>query len=269
MTAEPGGEPPGAGQARPAGRAGHDPGPGWGPLGAACVLRPWTERLLDAVRPRSGERVLDCPSDSGTLSRLLRRAVGASGLVVAADPRAAGAASTPQGAPAVAHTLRIDPGRLPLASGSLDAVGSLLTLHLVPDPAALLAEMLRAVDPHRGRLAVVGQLEGGGSPHETAVAAVLGDGAPPLPVLPGAAVAGLLEVGRRTGGGPMPLRCERWRDVLRFDGVDQLWAALVTERGVDARLTAARRAALETSLRRWTAADGTLRIPVEGLALRR
>jgi SAM-dependent methyltransferase len=254
--------------------AGHVPGSRWGPLGAACVLRPWAERLLDAVRPRSGERILDCPSDSGTLSRRLGRAVGGGGLVVTAEPQWPGpafaaAAVGPEGAPLAASALRVEPGRLPLASGSLDAAVSLLTVHLVPDPAALLAEMLRAVDPRRGRVAVVVQLGDGGSPHEGAVAAVLGGGAPPAPVVAAGAVAGLLQdVAGLAGERRAPLRDERWRDVVRFDGVDQLWAALVTERGLDAGLTPARRAALEASLGRWMAADGTLRIPAQALVLR-
>jgi SAM-dependent methyltransferase len=257
----PGREPPGAG---------HAPGPRWGPLGAACVLRPWSERLLDVVRPRSGERILDCPSDSGTLSRHLCRTVGTSGLVVAADPGSLPwpVARAAHGALPAARDLRVDPARLPLASGSLDAAVSLLTLHLAPDPAVLLAEMVRAVDPRHGRVAAAVQVGGSGSPHETAVAAVLGDAALPAPALPAAAAAGVLrEVGRLTGEGPARLRCERWRDVVRFDGADQLWAALVTERGLDARLTGARRALLEAALDRWTAADGTLRIPVEAVLL--
>ena len=267
MRAGPGGEPRGTGHAA---SDGHALGPPWGPLGAACVLRPWTERLLDAVRPLSGERILDCPAASGALSRRLCRAAGGSGLVVAAGPGAQGPAGATAGPAPEAPRLQVDPGRLPLPSGSLDAAVSLLTLHLVADPVALIAEMLRAVHPGRGRVAVVVQLAGGGSPHEAAVATVLGTAAPPPPVMAAGDVARLLEeVARRTGEGRAPLGCEGWRDVVRFDGLDQLWAALATERGLDAGLTAARRAALEASLRRWTAADGTLRIPVEAAVLRR
>ena len=63
------------------------------------------------------------------------------------------------------------------------------------------------------------------------------------------------------------LRPERLRDVVRFDGIDQLWAALVTERGIAAELDPRRRAGLEASLDRWIAADGTLRIAVEAVGL--
>jgi hypothetical protein len=67
--------------------------------------------------------------------------------------------------------------------------------------------------------------------------------------------------------GRMRFSTERLRDVVRFDGIDQLWTALVTERGIAAELDAAGRAALEASLHRWIAADGTLRIATEAATL--
>jgi len=103
------------------------------------------------------------------------------------------------------------------------------------------------------------QLAGAGSPHEAAVAALLGGAARP---------ATLSEKEVETlAAGPPPLRVERLRDVVRFDGLDALWAALVTERGISEALDAGRREALEWSLRRWIAADGTLRIAVEAALL--
>ena len=103
------------------------------------------------------------------------------------------------------------------------------------------------------------QLAGAGSPHETAVVAVLGAAARP-------ATLGEEEVAALAAG-PPPLRVERLRDVVRFDGLDALWAALVTERGVPEALDPGRREALEWALRRWIAADGTLRIAVEAALL--
>ena len=103
------------------------------------------------------------------------------------------------------------------------------------------------------------QLDGERSPHETAVAAVLGDAARPATVSD-AEVAAL-------AAGPPPLRVERLREVVRFDGLDRLWCALVTERGIAEPLDPRRREALEWSLRRWIAADGTLRIAVEAALL--
>jgi hypothetical protein len=53
-------------------------------------------------------------------------------------------------------------------------------------------------------------------------------------------------------------------DVARFDGVDQLWMALVVERNVPvpAGAEAPMRARLTHHLSAFTAADGTMRIPV-------
>ena len=110
-----------------------------------------------------------------------------------------------------------------------------------------------------GVTAALVQLDGERSPHETAVAGVLGAAARP-------ATLGDPEVEALAAGLPAG-RVERLRDVVRFDGLDSLWAALVTERGIAEDLDAGRREALEWSLRRWIAADGTLRIAVEAALL--
>jgi hypothetical protein len=203
-------------------------------VGAASVVRPWAERLVDALRPRPGERILDVTCDGGLLSRRLAREVG------------------PRGA-----AISVEPGTPRLVPGSLDAATSLLSLHLAADPAALLAGLAGAVDPVHGRVAVLVQLVEG-SPHERAVLEVLGDAAR-------AATLSAAEVDALAGR--VQFSTERLRDVVRFDGVDQLWTALVTERGIVAELDAPRRTALEASLDRWIAADGTLRIAVEAVGL--
>lgn len=208
----------------------------WGPVGGATVLGPWAERLVDALRPRPGERILDASGDGGVLGRRLARAVWPNGAVIAAGP--------------AGH---------PAAAGSFAAAASLFGIELAVDAGAHLAGLLRAVDPRAGRVAVLIQLGGEGSPHETAVAGVLGGVARP-------ATLTAVEIDRLCGDGP--LRPERLRDVVRFDGLGQLWTALVTERGIDADLDARRRGALEASLGRWIAADGTLRIAAEAVCIR-
>jgi hypothetical protein len=141
----------------------------------------------------------------------------------------------------------------------LDAAASLLSLHLAADPAAHLAELFGAVQTTGGRVAVIVQLSGEGSPHESAVLEALGEALARPATLSGAQVEALL--------GGLPFSTERLRDVVRFDGLGQLWTALVTERGIAAELGARRRSALETCLDRWIAADGTLRIAVEAIGL--
>lgn len=208
---------------------------GWGPVGAVTVLRPWAERLVEVLRPRPGECIVDASADGGLLRRRLARAVGPGGTVI----------------PHPETSRRLVPGP------SADAAASLLSLQLCVDPAGRLAELVEAVEPRRGRVVVLVQVAEG-SPHETAVVEVLG-GAAPAGTLTAAEVDALARAG--------PLRAERLRDVVRFDGVDQLWTALVTERGSHARLDPSRRSVLEAALARWTAADGTLRIAVEAACL--
>jgi hypothetical protein len=210
---------------------------GWGPVGAATVLRPWAERLVDALRPRPGECILDASADGGVLHRRLARAVGPGGTVISHR----------------AQSRWLVPGPPP------DAAASLLSLQLAADPAAHLAELVEAVELRHGRLAVLVQVAEG-SPHEAAVVEALGD----TPGRP--ATLGALQLDPLVA--TTPLRAERLRDVIRFDGLGQLWTALVTERGIGADLDARRRGALEASLGRWIAADGTLRIAAEAVCLR-
>jgi hypothetical protein len=200
------------------------------------VVRPWAERLVDVLRPRPGECILDASCDGGLLSRRLTRAVGPGGVVITHGTK----------------------GPWLVAGPPIDAAASLLSLQLAIEPAALLAELLQAVEERNGRVAVLVQVAEG-SPHEAAVVEVLGEAVARPATLQGDRLDRLLGAG--------PLHAERLRDVVRFDGVDQLWTALVTERGVAAELDARRRGALEASLDRWIAADGTLRIAVEAVGL--
>jgi hypothetical protein len=151
-----------------------------------------------------------------------------------------------------------EPSRWLVPGPPFDAAVSLLSLQLAADPSAHLAELLGAVQTGGGRVAVLVQLAEG-SPHEAAVVEVLGDALARPATLSGAKVDTL--------AGRAQLSTERLRDVVRFDGVDQLWTALVTERGITARLDTARRSAIEASLSRWIAADGTLRIAAEAATL--
>jgi hypothetical protein len=211
-------------------------------VGGATVLRPWAERLLDVLRPRPGERILDASADGGLLHRRLTRAVGPGGVVVT---HGAGSGWLVSGPP-------------------IDAAASLLSLQFAVEPAALLAELLEAVEERNGRVAVLVQLAEG-SPHEAAVVEVLGDALARPATLSAPEIDSLLE---RVRPGAAPLRAERLRDVIRFDGIDQLWAALVAERcRIPPELDARRRSVLEASLDRWIAADGTLRIAAEAVAL--
>lgn len=209
--------------------------PEWGPVGAATVVRLWAERFVDILRPRPGERILDCSRDGGVLRRRLEPAVGPDGVVFEA-------------------------GNWLIASGYYETYTHLLSRRLVDDRGAhLVAQVGVLAREGEGRSLALVQLAGDASPHETAVAAVLGDAARPA-TLTEAEVAALAT-------GPPPMHVERLRDVLRFDGLDQLWIALVTERGIGVPLDPERRIALEASLRPWIAADGTLRIAVEAVCL--
>jgi hypothetical protein len=217
---------------------------------AAAVLRPLAEQLVDEAQLQSGERVLEISGGDGQVTRWL---VGAElgdafavAAIVADDERAQQLRAAI--APAHVDVMVAQSWALPFNRGDFAVAISLLAIDR-EDLNASLDEVSRVTD--RALVAAWGD----GAVHEKALRdawlAVTGH-APPLPP-----VVHLL---------PPPARWQQrtLSDVARFDGIDQLWAALVSERGIDdtAVPAATIRAGLGARLAQHTAADGTLRIPV-------
>lgn len=221
-------------------------GPRFGRLYSAAVLRPFAEQLVDELGVRAGETACDLLPDAGTLAVALGAAAGAQGRVV---------------------LVNTDAELLAVADESCDRVSSLCTLGFWEggDP---LAESERILKPSGVAAFVV--WDGADPPaHERALVDALRD------------IAGLhspflercLPVGIAQGRG-------HWdsvtlRDVVRFDGIAQYWAAMVLERPIAAELAGAQtsllealRAACERALRSCIAADGTMRIPVTATMVR-
>lgn len=199
-----------------------------------AVHRPLAEQLVGLAVVAPGERVLELVDGDDELTGRLRAAVGAEGTVeVAARP----------------WHLTQPPGRFDLAACLL-AIDTQLELHEVLPQLAVVA--------HRALVAVWG----GGATYDNALRAAWRDvsGADPPalhhpdPVNP-----------------PSGWRQRRVSDVARFDGVDQLLTALTDERdiapaGLD---RAALRDRLAHHLARFTAHDGTMRIPVRATVVER
>jgi arsenite methyltransferase len=98
---------------------------------------------------------LDVGSGPGNVTASLARQAGPEGLALGVDisePMLARAVSA-QAGPNVGF-LRADAQQLPLRDETVDATVSLAVLHLIPDPAATLSEMVRVLRPG-GRLAVM------------------------------------------------------------------------------------------------------------------
>ncbi|MET8749702.1 class I SAM-dependent methyltransferase [Streptomyces sp. NPDC004667] len=101
-----------------------------------------------------GERVLDAGCGTGRALTPLRAAVGPSGTVLGVDlTERMLAAAREAGRDADGTLLLADVARLPLRDGSLDAVFAAGLIAHLPDPAANLRELARAVRPG-GRLAL-------------------------------------------------------------------------------------------------------------------
>lgn len=112
---------------------------------------------LAAMAPRSGERVLDVGSGLGQLTRLMARATGLRviGIERSADQIAeAQRQASAAGEDGLIELRRGDALELPLAAGewgSFDVAHARFVLEHVPDPLAVVRQMLRALKPG-GRL---------------------------------------------------------------------------------------------------------------------
>ncbi|HUZ70571.1 MAG TPA: hypothetical protein VMU65_12760 [Candidatus Saccharimonadales bacterium] len=238
--------------------------PRFGRLYSAAVLRPFAEQLVDEVGVGAGGVACDLLCDGGTLAVALGAAVGMEGRVILVDTDAAllTAVSRDVAASGCAVATSVATDRvLAMTDGTCDRVASLCTLGFW-DGADPFDEVERIVMASGVAAFVV--WDGADPPaHERALLDALRD-----------------EAGMRS---PFLDRClpvgvadgrAHWdtvtlRDVVRFDGMAQYWAAMVVERPVAAELAGASastldavRGACERALRPWIAADGTMRIPV-------
>lgn len=158
-----------------------------------ALLRPIGEHLVSDLAPRRDERCVDAGCENGVMAALLGRA---SDTCVAVHADAEVVAETREEL-SMLHLDHVDVLRarldeLPLGDDCAQVVASLFALTFEPDPARTLGELLRVLDPDRGRLACALWCDFAGRRIDTAP---------------------LLGV---AGGGA---RIETMRDVARFDGV--------------------------------------------------
>ena len=145
----------------------------------------------------------------------------------------------------------------PLPDGAAQVVTSIFTLAEQPDPAAVLREMLRVLDPRGGRLGVALWSEPAAVPHLDALSP-----ADPRTVEQATRFGFPLAAERlvEQAGGADRIRVSRIHDVVRFDGTAHWWAAV----GIGDET---HRAECEARLQSYAAPDGTLRIPTEAVLL--
>jgi SAM-dependent methyltransferase len=245
--------------------------PRFGRLYSTAVLRPLAEQLVDQLDVRPGASACDVLCDSGTLGVTLGAAVGASGRVLLVDTDASllrTAAIDVARAGSAVETSPVQQSALPLGDASCDRVGSLCTFGFWPG-GSMMDEALR-ITRRDGVAALLTWDPDDPPPHERALATALRD-------VTGTPSRFLTEC----IAAPVRAQHAGWerdllRDVVRFDGMAQYWAAMVLERPALAQLrdapaatVIAVRDACERSLQRCIAADGTIRIPVTAIMWRR
>lgn len=245
-------------------------GPRFGRLYASAVMCPLAEQLVAELDVRPGDSACDLMCDSGTLGRALGDAVGRRGSVLLVDTDASAleaAAADVAGSGCAVSTAVADMRGTPVADASCARVGSLCTVGFWPGE-SLLAEAERLTLP--GGIAAVLTWDAAFPPeHESALVEALREEA-------GVSSRFLDQCLQTAGFIERPLWDRtRIRDVVRFDGIAQYWAAMVVDRPVAAELAhasdptaSAVRDACERALRMFTAVDGTMRIPVVATLLR-
>jgi ubiE/COQ5 methyltransferase family len=238
--------------------------PRFGRLYASAVLRPLAEQVVGALGVRPGETACDLVCDGGTLGVTLGTAVGSQGAVVLVDTDAAllqHALRDVSETGCAASTHLAIGGALALADSSCDRVASLCTFGFW-DGASLLDIADRATRP-TGRAVLLAWDAAQPPLHEVALVDALRD------------VAGIHSgFLARCLASPDPVQSARWQpvtlhDVVRFDGIGHYWAAMVGDRPIAAQLGRESDAALreirtvcQRALAAFTAADGTMRMPV-------
>ena len=121
------------------------------------LFAPWAALLLDEVRLRPGDRVLDIATGPGTVARLAAQRVGPGGRVSATDiaePMLDIARSKPHPSGAAPIEYLLSPAApLRAESAAFDAVLCQQGVQFFPDRAAALREMHRALKPN-GRVGI-------------------------------------------------------------------------------------------------------------------
>ncbi len=121
------------------------------------VLRHCSERCVDLIDPRSGERVLDIATGPGVAAFMAAERVGPDGLVAATDisERMVEATRAEAESSGVSNMEfeRMDAEELTLPDGSFDAALCVLGLMFPADPQRAIEEMYRVLRPG-GRIAV-------------------------------------------------------------------------------------------------------------------
>lgn len=129
---------------------------GWALMGFDLDhLRHERELTVAALRLGPGDLVVDVACGPGNFTSAFAAAVGPDGHAVGVDlsePMLARARR--DNAHPRATYLRVDAHHLPFPEGSVDAVSCYAALYLIPDPYAVLEEMVRVVRPG-GRLALM------------------------------------------------------------------------------------------------------------------
>jgi hypothetical protein len=216
---------------------------------AAAAYRPLAEQLAGVAAIRRGERVLEVSAGDGELTAHLLGMPGAPALtVVVAAAQQAGDLREALGRAPVEPV--ITPSwQLPFGDNAFDLALSLLAIDADDQLTAALTELARVAQ--RARVLVWTD----GATHENALRAAITTTPTTTP----------------TPAPPIPRGWTQTtlNDVARFDGIGQLWLALVTERGIEipADQEQAVRERLQKNIAPYTAADGTMRIPVRAALL--
>jgi SAM-dependent methyltransferase len=230
------------------------------------------ERFLDWIKVPNGARWLDIGCGNGAFTELIVARCGPSD-VQAFDPSAGQLAYArnrlPPGAPVT--WIESDAMRLPVADAQADAAVMALVLFFVPEPAAGVEEMCRAVRSGGVVAAYHWDILGGGFPLADIGAEMLKLGTPPR--MPPSVEASTIEASTALWqqAGLEQVRTCQITVQRRFDSFDEYWNSAATSntlRPMFDALPADRRELLEANVRhRLQSGDGALTLSARANAV--
>jgi SAM-dependent methyltransferase len=230
------------------------------------------ERFLDWIDVPQGSRWLDIGCGNGAFTqRVVERCMPSH--VQAFDPSPGQLAYARKRLPADAPVswAEADAMRLPVADGASDAAVMALVLFFVPDPAAGVAEMCRAVRSGGVVAAYHWDILGGGFPLAAVGAEMLKLGIPPR--LPPSVAASTIDASTALWheAGLQQVRTCQISVQRRFDGFDEYWesgASSNTLRPMFEAMPEERRELLKANVRRrLQAGDGALTVSARANAV--
>ena len=235
-----------------------------------ALFADWAPHVVETGDVAAGQSVLDVACGTGIVARTAAERVGLSGRVVGVDLNKAMLTVAERVCPGV-ELRQADVTALPFEDGTFDVVLCQMALMFFPDPGAAIREMGRVVKPQGTVVIMVPSSLDAQPAYEPLVALAARHAGPEAVAMLSAywACGDLDDLLRTVRAARLDVLSTRTRmGIARFASIDEFVSVEVESTPVRERLTndeydTLRREA-NSILQRFTTADGTAEIPIEG-----